>query len=82
MRGGVHSLSHFTHQSTEFGGPTFDPESGEQNGGVLFLEAESVVAVRAIIEEDPYWKGGVVRVVFTAHKDPAYLRCAPCDVVE
>ena len=75
MRGGVRSLIQFTHQSTEFGGPTFDPESGEQNGGVLVLEAESVVAVRAIIEEDPYWKGGVVRVVLTAHNDLAYLRC-------
>jgi hypothetical protein len=75
VRGGVRPLTHFPHQSTELGGPIFDPESGDSNGSVLVLEAESVVAVRAILEEDPYWKGEVVRVVLTAHKDPVYLQC-------
>jgi len=43
----------------KLGGPIFDPESGDPNGSVLVLEAESLAAVRAIVEEDPYWKGGV-----------------------
>ncbi len=61
---GGRSPTHSLHSTTELGGPTSDPESGEANGSMLVFEAESAAAVRATLEKDPYWTGNVVRVVF------------------
>ena len=43
----------------------FDTTSGDPNGSLLVLEAESLEAVREIVHNDPYWTGDVVRVVIS-----------------
>jgi len=40
-------------------GPLFDPASNDNNGSLVIVEAESVEAVRAIIEKDAYWTNNV-----------------------
>lgn len=40
-------------------GPTLDAAGAEMNGSLLVVEAESLAAVRAFIEEDPYVQAGV-----------------------
>lgn len=42
--------------SLKLGGPISDPESGDASGSMIVFEAESVAAVRKILENDPYWK--------------------------
>ena len=44
----------------------FDTESGDPSGTLLVLEAESLEAVREILQNDPYWAGDVVRVVVSS----------------
>ena len=43
----------------------FDTTSGDPNGSLLVLEAESLEAVLEIVHNDPYWTGDVVRVVIS-----------------
>ncbi|KAN0139640.1 hypothetical protein V8E53_002302 [Lactarius tabidus] len=38
-------------------GPMTDPGSGDPGGSLLVLEAESLEAVREIVQNDPYWTG-------------------------
>jgi uncharacterized protein YciI len=45
---------------TEIAGPLSDPESGTMNGSLIIAEAESVAAVRAVMERDIYWSNNVV----------------------
>jgi uncharacterized protein len=45
---------------TEIAGPLSDPQSGTMNGSLIIVEAESVAAVRAVIERDIYWSSNVV----------------------
>ena len=42
----------------------FDTESGDPSGTLFVLEAECLEAARVIVQNDPYWTGDVVRVVF------------------
>jgi uncharacterized protein YciI len=41
----------------------FDTGSGDPSGSLIVIEAESVEAVREIIQNDPYWTGNYVRCV-------------------
>jgi uncharacterized protein YciI len=38
-----------------------EPVSGDSSGSLLVLEAESLEAVREIVQNDPFWTGDVVR---------------------
>jgi uncharacterized protein YciI len=40
----------------------FDPVTGDPCGGLIVLEAESLEAVREMIQNDLFWTGNVVRV--------------------
>ena len=44
----------------------FDTESGYPSGTLLVLEAESLEAVRELIQKDPYWTDDVVRIVVSS----------------
>jgi len=44
---------------TKIAGPLSDPESGTMNGSLIIAEAESVAAVRAVMERDIYWSNNV-----------------------
>ena len=44
----------------------FDTESGDPSGTLLVLEAESLEAVRELIQKDPYWTDDVVRIVVSS----------------
>ncbi|KAN0139638.1 hypothetical protein V8E53_002300 [Lactarius tabidus] len=41
------------------GGPLFDSVSGDPSGGLIVFEAESLEAVREMIQNDPFWTGNV-----------------------
>jgi hypothetical protein len=45
----------------EIGGPLSDAETEKFNGSLFVVEAESVAAVREVLEKDPYWINDVVR---------------------
>ncbi|KAN0139636.1 hypothetical protein V8E53_002298 [Lactarius tabidus] len=43
----------------KLGGPMAEPVSGDSSGSLLVLEAESLEAVREIVQNDPFWTGDV-----------------------
>ena len=49
---------------TEIGAPMSDPASGNLNGSLLIVEAESAAAARTVIEKDIYWSSNVVSLSF------------------
>ena len=49
-----------------------DPVSEDSSGSLLVLEAESLEAVREIVQNDPFWTGNVVRDI-----SPHCSRSAP-----
>ncbi|KAH9983704.1 hypothetical protein BJV74DRAFT_776587 [Russula compacta] len=43
----------------KIGGPLSDAETEKFNGSLFVVEAESVAAVREVLEKDPYWINNV-----------------------
>ncbi len=49
------------------------------NGSFLVVEAESVAAVREVLEKDPFWDANVVRRLFSHYYVPsAWLSMGGC----
>jgi uncharacterized protein YciI len=62
---------------TEIGAPMSDPASGNLNGSLLIVEAESAAAARTVIEKDIYWSSNVVSsFVYAAFSLPPCF--SPC----
>ncbi|HXQ68003.1 MAG TPA: YciI family protein [Alphaproteobacteria bacterium] len=47
------------HPSIRAAGPLRDAASGEEAGGLWFVEAETADAVRRLYESDPFWPTGL-----------------------
>jgi hypothetical protein len=45
------------------GGPTLEEATGDMNGTLLVIEAESIEAVRAFVADDPYSRAGLFAAV-------------------